>query len=329
MGDSGWGGTEQEHRIIGLLVWLSEQSNGFVNAGDFYEQQPSRTHQVLGDIQLLADRGLVDAAIGGGGIGALEVSLTGSGSQEAAKYRAEQQRRRPREWACRSAAVAWLDELDAVGSLAKSTTWSGFTQHSLAQYYGTRFSGDDVDAAAAWLKRNGLIEGVTVAEMDGPVRSFLTDKGQDCVENYDSDVRAYLADMQQRGRQQPTVSVHVGGNVSGNMQIAGRNGTQTINVTSSLEGLTLAIQGISQIVRDLGYAEGQEAELQQVTKDAIDELGSEASDLSALRHFGQWVIGCAEQGGQAAIIAAVTLVTSGALQSAEQILGLPGGGGGH
>ena len=40
--NNGWGGTEDEHRVVGLLLFLAASDAGFVNAGDYYDRDRSR-----------------------------------------------------------------------------------------------------------------------------------------------------------------------------------------------------------------------------------------------------------------------------------------------
>lgn len=88
---------------------------------------------------------------------------------------------RPRRlWACRSAMLSWLYDRGAVGSHSQSVTWDLFDADGRCRYYGEPFKTDERTAAAAWLQRNGLIDGYNAPEIDGPFQSFVTDAGERC-----------------------------------------------------------------------------------------------------------------------------------------------------
>lgn len=321
----GWGGTEEEHRHVRMLLWITEQEDSRPNLGAFHELNDGLLDQTGTDGQAMEQLGWVTCDYRIAGMHGLHVIATAAGRALAGQIREQRSNRRVRERACGSALMSWLDAQNAVGDASKAASLQRFFLDGRSLYYGEMFTVDDADQAAAWLERQGLIGGHHVGELAGPVAAFLTDQGEECIEDYDGNVGRYLAAMKQP-HQQPGISVTVSGDVSGNMQVAGRDGAQTINVTSSVDGLALALQGIADIIRTLGYADGREEELAEITRAAVEELSTDQPDLGALRRFRQWIVGCVEQGGQAAVVAAVTLVTSGALQSAEQLFGVSLGG---
>jgi hypothetical protein len=321
----GWGGTEDEHRHVRMLLWVTEQPDSRPNLGAFHDFDDGLLDQTAADGEAMEQMGWVTRDYVMARMHGLYVIATAMGRALAAQIREQRSNRRVRERACSSALLSWLDAENAVGDASKALSLQGFYLDPRALYYGEMFTVDDADQAAAWLDRQGLIGGHHVDEFAGPVAAFLTDQGEECIEDYDGDVRRYMAAMKQP-HPQHSFSVSVGGSVTGSMQIAGRDGVQTVSVTGSVDGLALALQGIADIIRALGYADAQEDELAEMTRTAVAELQAEHPDLGVLRRFGEWIVNCAQQGGQAAVVAAVTLVTSGALQSAEQLFGLPGGG---
>jgi hypothetical protein len=321
----GWGGTEEEHRHVRMLLWVTEQPDSRPNLGAFHNFDDGLLEQTATDGEAMEQMGWVARDYVMARMHGLYVIATAMGRALADQIREQRSNRRVRERACSSALLSWLDAENAVGDASKALSLQGFYLDRRALYYGEMFTVEEADQAAAWLERQGLIGGHHVDEFAGPVSAFLTDQGEECIEDYDGDVRRYIAATKQP-RPQQGVTVSVGGNVTGSMQVAGRDGVLTVNVTNSVEGLTLALQGIADIISALGYAAGQEAELVELTRAAVEELSAERPDIGVLRRFGDWIVSCAQQGGQAAVVAAVTLFTSGALQSAEQIFGFPGAG---
>ena len=77
-------------------------------------------------------------------------------------------------------------------------------------WWGEPFTDQDLDDAAAWLKRNSLVDGPMIGQEEGPVRLYLIDDGVTCVEDFGADTGAYM-DAQRRGpKSGPTL--HIGTN---------------------------------------------------------------------------------------------------------------------
>lgn len=99
-------------------------------------------------------------------------------------------------------------------------------------YFGQPFTLEDVEAASAWLWRNGYIEGLKVHEFDGPVAPYLSDQGLDCVESFGADPRRYTgAKNHPRGGD----TFHLTGDHT--QASTGSNATQLMNVRASVEEL--------------------------------------------------------------------------------------------
>jgi len=74
-------------------------------------------------------------------------------------------------------------------------TWD--TAHGDLKWLEARelFSEADLENAADWLRRNGLVGGATVDQALGPVRLYLSNEGVRCAEDFASDTNAYMADQ--------------------------------------------------------------------------------------------------------------------------------------
>ena len=103
--------------------------------------------------------------------------------------------------------LGWLSDQGATGSSARSTIWDSFREDPRGFYYGDPFSLDEQDDAAGWLLRNELINGITAAGAVGPLRSYVTDRGERCVERFDADVRAYTDEMERPSNSNVTWNV--------------------------------------------------------------------------------------------------------------------------
>lgn len=239
-------------------------------------------------------------------------------SRAAAEGRDKQMDRSGRQWACRSALVGWLFDVDAVESMTRSKTWEEFSVGARSEHNGTEFTDEEVDRAAAWLHRHKLLDGVTVAELDGPVRSYLTDRGLHCAERFDSDVRRYLDAMDQP--QQPSSGPTINVNAT-NVQVAtGARSHQLMTVSQTSDQLVLVIQGIVEMLQAFGVAAGRETDLTAVQQTAVADVTSDDPDGEGVRRFYDWVIECVNQGGTAAAVAAVTAASNGLLQDAEALV---------
>ena len=73
---------------------------------------------------------------------------------------------------------------------------------------GVTFTDEDVDPCAAWLHRHGLIDGVIVDKFNGPVLSYLTDRGIHCADRFGADIRGYVDAMEQPRQSGPTFNVN-------------------------------------------------------------------------------------------------------------------------
>jgi hypothetical protein len=87
-----------------------------------------------------------------------------------------------RQVACRQALLQWLDSQGAHPDGSLAPTWDGFFLDFRSDYFGEPFEPEEVHRAADWLYKQGLIDGVTVEEEVGPVRSYLTAAGLNLIE---------------------------------------------------------------------------------------------------------------------------------------------------
>ncbi len=191
-----WAMSHEQSRQTRLLTWLAEQDDGIFELGALYsgDEEAALARR---DVKALGELGLVRPVTGGGpSLATVQASITPAGRARADELTARQRDRSGRQWACRSALLSWLYDVDAVETMERSKTWDGFFTDTRATYFGDQFSGQEVDRAAAWLYRHKLIDGVIGAEADGPIQSYALDEGVRCVERFDADVRRYLDAME-------------------------------------------------------------------------------------------------------------------------------------
>ena len=321
MNQRGWGWTPSEIRQTQLIEWLIEESapqpSVYVPVEPFYDSLPVQAidngHVARGDLEALARQGLVDPALGLGGIESLDAMPTEAAHAQVERLHATRASRQLRGAACRDAMVDWLYSRDAVSPQAMPARDEMINDPRRGIWFGQPFSEADLDEAAAWLHRNGLAEGITVDQADGPVRLHLTDRGVECAEDFASDTRSYMDKQRQPATHGPTVNIQTN---SAPFQVAGDHAHQVQNIGARPEDLRLLISGITEIVRKFvpGVAGADEAE-----QAALTAIGDEVVDQTALERFRDWALSSMEAGVTGAVVAAVSSSTTFLLIEAARL----------
>jgi hypothetical protein len=339
MGDDPWGAkectAEDAIRRMRLLYWLADQPEGA------HAILPHYLNKKLGafiagsatgmmarhDVQYLVAQGWIEAVQGWDDRNISEpvkpastkVRITAEGRSKADRATEERDSKSVRVAACRMSVLWWLysrDADDASRSLAEDRYFAD--RHSV--YGGQQFSHGELLAALGWLHRKSL---VTSTEPDGaqtPIQSYLTDAGLSCIERYDGEVDLYLESVEQkkppdRAQSGPVINIH-----GGQVQMAtGEYSQQTMNVGLAVEQLVLVIDGVAELLRTLGLDAGEKVALEKLQHDAVNDVRSERPSVQGVRRFYDWVLRCVNQGGSAALAAAVTAASNGMLHDAEQL----------
>jgi hypothetical protein len=319
--ERGWDMTAEQVRQVRLLLWLAAQEgDGLYTLDELYAGN-DEAELALRDATALADRGLVDTQVGlarGEDLAGIKVRILPAGRVDADEIRSRQQNRAGRHRGCREALVSWLYEVDAIGPM-RSRIWEDFWSDPRGTYLGDGFTVQEVDRAAGWLRRNGLIDGVMVDQFEGPVRAYLTDHGVRCVENFGGDVHRYVERMEQ---QPPSPGAGPTFNVTAtHVQLAtGNNVRQSMTVAQASQEVQETIQGITEMLKALGLAAGREVELAEVQQEAVDDITAGDARLPGLRRFIDWAVATAKAGASPAVAAAVQAATAGLLQNAEHVV---------
>jgi hypothetical protein len=225
MEDRGWGWTASKIRQVRLVEWLVPQSSSmaYVPVKPFYDAEPDQgalTVQVVHDeLRELERQSLIDLAAGVGGVESYDARGTAEGRRLLEELRARRDDKRLRKIACRDAMVDWLYARNATSPM-RDTARSGMLADPLrGTWLAESFSEDDLDAAAGWLERHRLVDGMTAWGEEGPVRLYLTDAGVTCAEESDSDTARFTA-LQQPNLTGVAVTQSVGTQVGfGNIQV--------------------------------------------------------------------------------------------------------------
>jgi hypothetical protein len=282
---------------------------------DALPDQSANTFQVVySDLKLLEERSLIDQAAGLGGIEALHVMATAQAQAFVEQLQATRSNRRLRKIASRDAMVAWLYSVDATAPDYQPVREGMLDDPRYGTWLAERLSPGDLDVAAAWLHQQGLVEGVTIDEAQGPVRLYLTDPGVRCAEDFDSDCDRYIEKRQAPGSG-PTVNI---GTNSGPFQVAGDHARQVQHVGASAEHLRELITSVAELVRLAVPGVGDVGAQQQA---ALAAAADGAVDRSALQRFVNWVRSTVGAGVNAAIVPAVTSATTALMLEAGRLPG--------
>lgn len=202
--ERGWGWPTSETRRAQLIEWAvyrsAELPDGtYEPVEPFYGALPDQSMNTyvtaLDDVSDLERRRLLELANSFGGVESLAIRATPEGRAFAEELQAARGSKQRRRSACRDAMVDWLYSGDAERP-------PGVVRNALMQdprrncFFAEPFSADDLDAAAAWLYRQGLVGGSMVEEAQGPVILYLTDIGVKCAEEFDSDTDGFLQSRQ-------------------------------------------------------------------------------------------------------------------------------------
>lgn len=318
-----WRLTAHEIRLFRLLVWLVEQDNGssITAVAPFYDNDESRANQARDDVRDLEDRGFVRPVIGGGGcLGTISAMVEPAGRSTAGRLQREWRHQPARRAACRSALVAWLYDVDATETPNNAVTWDDFPGTEHGSFYGDRFTADELDRAAAWLQRRDLIQGTAIAERQGPITGYLTDRGVTCAEQYACDVNAFVhaADMEQRAG----ATFNVNGQ---NVQVAtGNQSQQTITIGQTAQDLALALRGLTEMVQQLGFADDGD-DLNRLTEEAVTDITSPRPTGAPARGLLERLRAVASRQGNQALTTAITLGVTAAADDVAALIAAVGG----
>ena len=295
----------------------AERRNVYVPVKPFYDSLPDQAmngdHIARGDLDALGRRGLVDMAAGLGGMESLDALPTDAAHAWVEKLHATRTNRQLRRAACRDAMVDWLYSRDAVSSQVLPARDEMLDDPDRGLWFARPFSEVDLDEAAAWLHRQGLVEGNTIDQAEGPVRLYLTDPGIQCAEDFASDTRSYTDKQRQSPTHGPTVNIQTN---SGPFQVAGDHAHQVQNIGAHPDDLRLLISGITEIVRAFAPDIHDADEAEQAALAAVSER---AVDQPALKRFRNWVLSSLQTGTTDAVVAAVSSSTTVLLMEAARL----------
>jgi hypothetical protein len=298
-----------------LLRWIGERTAGdplgHVDLADLHDDLPA-VHLVPA-VRLLEHEGLIDV-IWGPEYSDPSAALTASGLQKLQDVERRWRQRSWREPAARDAVMNWIYEAEE-GVPTGYLPITGFFRHRRSVVDGFMFSVDDVDRASAYLAEQGLIEGLTVDQLRGPVQVRLTASGIDCMEKGLS-VADYL------DRRTGGTTNNFFGNISGSNLAWGDHATQhsTVNGVDA-EGLKTLVDAVLHALPVMGLASPDQQAAEAAAADLAAEARAESPNPSrvhrVLRRLGAVLSNAGEQ--------ALSVVLKAAIDHVAASVGLPPG----
>lgn len=152
---------------------------------------------------------------------------------------------------------------------------------------GVRFSEDEIDRASAYLEQHGLIKGAgTLDQRDGPSLAEVTAAGEDCVENYNGDVSAYI-----RRKDSGTVTFHIATN-NGNIAANSTGFTQNAVTQDAFDPAQIlaAVSLIQQLTPALTPDAGEQQELLTQVSELQTAAAAPVPDCGVVRRIADGVL---------------------------------------
>ncbi|MEU0962642.1 hypothetical protein ACIBSS_33625 [Micromonospora aurantiaca] len=201
----------------------------------------------------------------------------------------ERRRRRAdpalRARACRSGLLNWFYR-QRIAQVHMPITGE-FSKDDGSLWEGLRFTDVEVQDAAEYLSAKGLITGIEVAELRGPVRAEITTDGIDCATDWKGKVADYLRDQKGYG---PTINhgpVFHGVSQGGQFAWGNHDVTQQQNIAQQVspefQPLAEAVLTILQQLPGYGLTPQDQQDIETAANDVLAEVQQEQPEPGKLR----------------------------------------------
>lgn len=296
MGERGWGWTVTQIRQARFIEWLAPQSLSatYVPVKPFYDAQPGKetftVAMIHDELRELDQRSLIHLAAGLGGIEGYDALATAQGRQFAEELQSRRADKRQRKDACRDAMIDWLYAQDAISPPKQPVRDRMLDDPRRGVWLAEPFSAEDLDAAAAWLHRHLLVEGITVDQCEGPVRLYLTDAGVECAEQFGSDAARYIAAQRTptsvAGSNMVTIQAPVSGLVVGSNDVTQYTGDAVQSSGADVSALAKFAETVAQALPALALAPGDQQAAQVLTGQIVEAASEPKPDHRKLKALG-------------------------------------------
>jgi hypothetical protein len=300
----------QQRRQLHLLEWLLDEGGGGHDVASFYANLELSPDVARHDLRRLEALGFVDVYFAGGEVG--RGTLKPDGQVHVEQLRRRRSAKLERRNACRSTLLLWLSQ-NGADSDGTRIGWDGLADDESNDFYGERFSSGEIDQAAAWLLSEGFIEGITVGQAAGPVSSWLTDLGLECVEQFDGDL-AKLNTSRATGPHGGVTVVNYG-----YAQISTGDGVnQQMTVKVAVTEVRNEIRGLVEVLE--AFDVGGLDELLPLYEVIVDEQAGSEDRQSRFERFGERLKGLAQQVSGDTRSAIVSLAVTQVLENLHSIV---------
>ncbi|MFE9941978.1 hypothetical protein [Streptomyces hirsutus] len=301
--------SEFSARYEALLDWVYERAEGKPSEG--VDLRLFTTEHGLDDG---ADFELLQYGMSKGGLddkfatmGEAAANLTPQGLAFVEQRRKRRESPVERSKAARRALLRWLWIQGEEGTHFPLV--DHFTGTADASFDGSALTSDEIDRAAGYLKKHGLIDGQGVWGRKGPVRAEITVEGQDCVEHHDGDPGAYVQ-RRAGGTTYNNFLPNAQGVIIGEQQHVTQNNHAGIDPSAFVQ-----LAGfVGQISNTLGMPDPDRVELERVAQELHDEAMSPNPEPGRMRQFATRVKAMLVEAG-------ATAAAQVGIQMAEQALG--------
>lgn len=300
----------QQRRQLHLLEWLLDEGGGGHDVAPFYANLELSPDFARHDLRQLEARGFVDAYFSGGEVG--RGTLRPDGQVHVEELRRRRSAKLERRNACRSALLLWLSQ-NGADSDGTRLGWDGLTGDESNDFYGERFPPEEIDQAAAWLLSEGLIEGITVGEAMGPISSWLTDLGLECVEQFDGEPARFNTARATGPRGAVTVVNY------GYAQISTGDGVnQQMSVNVAVTEVRNEVRGLIEVLE--AFDLGDLGELLPLYERVVDERAGSEDRQSRFERFAERLKGLAQKVSGDTRSAIVALAVTQVLENLHSIV---------
>ncbi|SCF21873.1 hypothetical protein GA0070558_15612 [Micromonospora haikouensis] len=270
-----------------LLDWVYDKANGTstenVPIMEFAESVGLDLDGAYTLLWYCRDKGLLSDK--GSGMGIPCGILTAFGIA----YVREQRRRRAdpalRARACRSGLLNWFYR-QRIAQVHMPIT-GDFGKDDGSVWEGVRFTDVEIQEAAEYLSAKGLIKGIEVDQLRGPVRAEVTTDGIDCAIDWEGNVADYLRDQKGYG---PTINhgpVFHGASQGGQFAWGNRDVMQQQNIADQVspefQPLVEAVVAILQQLPGYGLTPQDQQDIEAAANEVLAEVQQEQPEPGKLR----------------------------------------------
>lgn len=315
----GWNLSERQVRHIRILEYLVDRNRGiFHSLTDLYG--PSEAHRAHADVDALEQRGLVHPARSwGSSIDAVSVRLTDAGRSELDEVRDRRNDASARRWGARSALVLLSSRRGAVDD-DSAVDLIKVTVEADLNFWGDPYSEVELWRAAEWLHEQDYIGGPTVEEHTGPIRAWLTDRGEECADDFGGDVRRHYRRTMTPSDGPAHVENHYGdrhygdniavGDLNESALVVGNHAQQSVHLQRAQLADPDAVDAMRTLVEQLhqlDLAPGERQQLDSAHEAAVQEIGEGAGTAAARQKLLTLGYGWVDKAGSGAAGAALGL----------------------